>query len=80
MPLYKFHVYNDDHTVDRLGQHLADDDAARTTALGSARQIMAHELMGGRTINLSHWIEIEDEDGEMTVVPFRDAIDITDQQ
>ena len=80
MPLYKCHVFNDDHTVDRLGQQLADGDAARTIALSSARQIMAHELMTGRPINLCHWIEIEDEGGEMTVVSFREAIHITDAQ
>ena len=76
MPRYKFHVFNDDHTIDQTGQELAGPDAARLTALRSAQEIMAHDVMASRRIKLSHWIEIEDEQGDMTVVPFGDAIQV----
>ena len=63
MPLYYFHVYNTDVTMDREGQELADDAAARVVALGAARELMCEEVRHG-TLSLSHWIEVENEQNQ----------------
>ncbi len=76
MPRYKFQVFNDDHTMDPDGKELPDPAAAREYALKAARAIMGDELATHGEITLSHWIEIEDERGEMSVVTFADAVKI----
>lgn len=76
VPRYRFHVFNDDHTVDFEGKELPNLDAAKACAVEGARAIMADEMKSKGKINLSHWIEIEDEQGDMTVVPFEDAVNI----
>ncbi|HEY1606082.1 MAG TPA: hypothetical protein VGF77_10860 [Allosphingosinicella sp.] len=74
MPLFKFHVFNDDQTIDREGRDLPDLDAARAYAIECARAIMAEEIKAKGDIDLRHWIEIEDQQGEMHVVPFDSAV------
>jgi hypothetical protein len=76
LPRYRFHVFNDDHTIDGDGRVLPDLDAARAYAVEAARGIMAEELRTKGEIDLRHWIEIEDEKGDMTVVTFGDAVTI----
>ena len=76
MPKYKFHIYNDDRTIDDQGRDCADLDAARTHATEGARSIMAEEIRVKGEISLHHWIEIEDERGDMHVVPFADTVKI----
>lgn len=76
MPRYRFHVFNDDHTIDGQGRDFPDLTAARIYAIDCARGIMADELQMKGEIDLSHWIEIEDEQGEMDVVPFGEAVTI----
>lgn len=76
MPRYLFHVFNDDQTTDVEGQVLPDLDTARTMAVQAARAIMADELQTRGKIDLRHWIEIEDEAGNMTVVAFYEAVTI----
>lgn len=76
MPHYRFHVFNDDHTIDRDGKMLQDLDAARGWAIKAARGIMADELKAKGHIDLNHWIEIEDENGDMTVVLFNEAVTV----
>ena len=76
MPRFRFHVFNDDHTVDLEGKELPDLAAARTCAVEGARGIMADEMKSKGKINLNHWIEIEDDQGNLTVVPFDDAVNI----
>ena len=76
MPRYRFHVYNDDHTVDADGRLFPNRDAARIYAIDCAREIMAEEIKTKGKIDLKHWIEIEDEEGEVDVVPFGEAITV----
>jgi hypothetical protein len=76
MPRYKFHVFNDDHTLDGEGRDFPDIAEARAYAIDCAREIMAEDLKIKGEINLGHWIEIEDEQGEIEVVPFAEAIKI----
>lgn len=76
MPRYLFHVFNDDRTVDCEGKLLPDLASARENAKEAARSIMADELRTIGRINLSHWVEIEDENGDMTVVTFGEAVTV----
>lgn len=75
MPRYFFHVFNSFETTDLEGAELLDLEAARAAAIKGARGIMADELETG-FIDLNHWIEIEDEHGEMTVLTFGDALTV----
>ena len=77
MPRFMFHLFNDQHTIDTEGKDFPNLDAARNYAIGCARGIMAEELRVEGKINLSHWIEIEDEQGEMDVVPFGLGVVVT---
>ena len=76
MPLYRFHVFNDDHTIDVQGREFPDLAAARSYAIKCAREIMADELRTRGAINLKHWIEIEDEAQDMHVAAFAEAVTI----
>ena len=70
--------FNDDHTIDVEGVDFSDLGSARAFAIKSAREIMTDELKEKGRINLSHWIEIEDEEREMHPVIFADALKIRD--
>ena len=77
MPRYRFHLFNDVHTLDDLGRDIADMNEARAYAIKCIRGIMADELNKRGQINLKHWMEIEDEQGDMHVVPFSEAVTIS---
>lgn len=76
MPRYRFHLYNDEETQDLEGRMFPDLDAAHADAIRCARSIMGLELASKGEITLSHWIEVETEDGEMHVVSFGDTVTI----
>jgi hypothetical protein len=76
MPRYRFHLYNDVHTVDHEGRDFADFGAARIEAISNARELMATDIRAKGIINLTHWIELEDDDGEVEVVSFGDAVTV----
>lgn len=76
MPRYRFHLYNDEETMDLEGRLFPNLDAARAEAIQTARSIMASELSSKGEITLSHWIELETEEGEMHVVTFGDTVKI----
>jgi hypothetical protein len=76
MAHYLFHIFNDVETKDDEGKELLDFGAARAFAVKGARGIMADELQTEGLIDLSHWIEIEDEQGEISVVTFADAVTV----
>ena len=76
MRRYRFHIFNDDHTIDPDGKNFPDLNAARIYAISCAREIMGDELKTKGRIDLSHWIEIEDEQGDMHVLAFADAVTI----
>lgn len=79
MPRFRFHLYNDIETMDRVGRIFPDLEAAHFDAIQNARELMATDLTGKGEINIGHWIELEDDEGEVVVVPFRDAITIHDR-
>lgn len=76
MPLYFFHVFNDEITVDEEGTELADLAAAREFAIESARALVCDSVKHGH-LNLDHRIEIADEtDARKMTVTFREAFTI----
>lgn len=77
MPRYRFHLYNDIQVIDEQGRDFPDLAAAIAEAFADARKIMGEDLGTKGKINLNHWIELEDEAGQITVIPFRDAVTIT---
>lgn len=77
MPVYRFHIFNDDHTLDGVGKDLPDLAAARAVAIMGARDIMATEIRTRGQIDLNHRIEIEDPEGVVTVVTFADAVRVS---
>ena len=76
MPRYRFHLYNDVETLDLEGRSFPNLAAARADAVRNARAIMASELKSKGEITLSHWIEVETEEGELHIVTFGDTIRI----
>jgi hypothetical protein len=76
LPRYLFHLYDDEETLDEEGRLFPDLEAAQTDAIRCARAIMGSELASKGEITLSHWIELETEDGEMHVVTFGDTVKI----
>lgn len=79
MPRFRFHLYNDVETMDPVGRIFPDFDSAHVDAIQNARELMAADITGKGEINIGHWIELEDEEGEISVVAFRDAVTIHDR-
>lgn len=76
MPRYRFHLYNDIETEDLEGRLFPNLKTAIGDAIRCARSIMASDLTSKGEITLSHWIELETEEGEMHVVTFGDSVKI----
>jgi hypothetical protein len=78
MPRFYFHVCNGTgFTEDEEGQELPGLEAARATAIASARDIMASDVKRGM-LDLSSFIEIEDEGRRLVeTLFFQDAVDLT---
>ena len=75
MPRFYFHLHNDVEARDEEGQELADVESARAEALRGARELLAEAVRSGR-VDLSHWIEVEDEAGErILTLRFGDSVD-----
>ncbi|MDQ4088113.1 MAG: hypothetical protein M3177_08935 [Pseudomonadota bacterium] len=76
MPRFYFHLRNDLAVDDEEGLKVPDLASAREYALFNARSIAAENVLKGR-LNLSHRIEIADEDGRIVgTVSFADAVKI----
>ena len=75
MALFRFHIYNDTETIDHEGKEFPDLNAARRHAIEGARDLMCAGVKKGE-IKLSDWIEVEDENSDITVVAFRDALNV----
>jgi hypothetical protein len=76
MPLFFFHVFDEDATFDPEGRELAGVDAAREVALREARLLICDSVMKGR-VELRHRIEVHDEAGNaVAAVRYGDSIEI----
>jgi len=76
MPRYHFHLYNKSQVRDLEGRVLPSLAAARTDAINNARALMAADIVALGEITLSHRIELEGDEGEHLIVPFRSAVTI----
>ena len=77
MPRYFFHLYDSLEARDEEGKVLTDLPAARTHAIVEAREIASADVRSQGRLDLSHWIEVEDERREvMLIVKFSDAVTI----
>jgi hypothetical protein len=75
MRRYHFNVFNDFTSLDDEGRELPDIAAAVDEAIRSARELIGHEIMAGRTIHRSHRIEIADDAGSILhTVRFGDIV------
>ena len=76
MPRFYFNLRNDLVVDDEEGLELPDLAAAREYALFTARSIAAENVHKGK-LNLSHRIEIADEDNQvLATVSFADAVKV----
>ena len=76
MPRFFFHLRDGESIDDPDGMYLPDMHTARLEAVRSARDIMAEDVRRGH-LELSHWIEVTDEQGEaIFALPFREAVEI----
>jgi hypothetical protein len=74
MPLFFFHLHDELDASDREGTMLSNLDAARRLAVTAARDLVAVGAQDG-TVDLSHWIEVQDEAGnEVFRVRFCDSV------
>lgn len=78
MPRYFFHLHNDVETYDDEGIDLLDLAAARVEAIKGARSVMGEEIVKNGRIHLSHWVQVEDANGQQVLaVPFRDCVEVS---
>lgn len=76
MPRFYFHLYNDLTTMDEEGQECGDAAAALNRAAFFARDMAAANVCEGH-LNLSHRIDVEDEQGALVgTVRFAEAVEI----
>ena len=74
---FYFHLHNDVEAPDPDGVELADLEAARHHALRDSRFTVSETIKETGRLNLSHRIDIEDEDGTvLDTIHFRDAVTI----
>lgn len=74
VPLFFFHVYDDDVTIDAEGAVLPDEGAAQKRAIVEARQLACHEVLLGH-LGLHHRIEVTNDQGQVVAsVEFGEAI------
>ncbi|WP_338501405.1 hypothetical protein V6R86_01450 [Sphingomonas kaistensis] len=77
MQRYFFHIHNGiGFLPDKEGVVLSDLDNARSQAIISIRSILAEEIRMTGLIDLGGRIDIEDDGGVTTVVPFCDAVEV----
>ena len=76
MPLYFFHLYNDEIVRDEEGRELPDIERARVEATKAAQEMICEEAKLGK-VTLSHRIEVEDEAGlPCFTIRYRDIVEV----
>ncbi|WP_458388265.1 DUF6894 family protein [Sphingomonas sp. F9_3S_D5_B_2] len=74
MPLYYFHLFNDETILDKEGVHLPNAAVALQKAAYMAREMAAESVREGRLV-LAHRIEVTDEiNDDIGTVHFRDVV------
>lgn len=78
MPRFYLHI-SDGHEFieDEEGMELKDAEAAREEAIRGARDVMAEDIRSGE-LNLSSFIEVEDEEGRwLLTISFGEVVELT---
>lgn len=71
MPRYFTHFYNSEVMRDEQGEVFASLAEARMGARTSASELIAEHIEQGFVVDLSHRLEVVDEDGQVVIVlPF----------
>jgi hypothetical protein len=74
MPIYYFHIHNDDVTIDEEGIDLRDHASAVEYGIQAARSLAAADVSLGR-LTLSDRIVVEDENHKLVrELRFEDAV------
>ena len=77
MPLFYFHLFNDQDVMDREGTDLPDAGAAGAYASQLAKFEAGEAVKSNGRIVLSHRIDVEDKDHRaVTTVWFRDVVHV----
>jgi hypothetical protein len=75
MPHFYLSVCNDVRAPDDEGEEQPDLEAAKESAIQGARELIAAEILAGRSLSREHCIEITNGDGELLhTVRFADVI------
>ncbi len=78
MPLFYFHLHNDEDVPDPSGKELADVGAARAHAVSMARFEISEAATRDGRIVLPHRIDVEDGTGAvLATVRFGDAVKVS---
>ena len=76
MPMYYFHLCNDEVIMDDQGQELPDWEAAQAVAQANAREMACAEVMAG-SLNLTHRIDVAGETGDvLSTIRFGDIVTV----
>jgi hypothetical protein len=76
VPRFFFNVFDGSATIDEVGVELDDLAAAREAAVEEARAVIVEQVRRGH-VDLSHRIEVEDEERRpVLLLPFSAAVEI----
>lgn len=79
MPRYHLNLFNDIDVADEDGAEFPSLAAAKAKAIEGARELIAEHVRIGRPVNLSHRVEVADDDGRvLAVIPFRELFTVID--
>ena len=77
MPRFYLTVCNNTRAIDGEGEDLPDLEAATSRAIQGARELIAEDILAGRTLSQGHCIEIAGTDGTVLhTVRFGDVIQL----
>jgi hypothetical protein len=68
LPLFYFHLYNDEVLRDETGENFVDAATARIAAMRGISELIAEKIAAGERVDLRHRIEIEDDQAEIVCV------------
>ena len=68
MPRYFTHLYNSELLCDERGEEFGSVEEARIAARAAASELIAEHITQGIIVDLSHRLEVMDEDGTVVSV------------
>lgn len=76
MPRFFFHLANGEHVLDERGLVLSDVEAARATAVASARSLLSAEILTGHLLLNSRIVIVEEGEEQVASVEFQDVVEM----